>query len=368
MELLRNRLDSPPPEGFPEVDPGSVPHLLGFLRLSERYHGDMHWSYPGATALRLLSDGVSGTSRYEVIVPVISAALLPTHPLQSRVFALKIFQRCGTEWFSPKFDSFSTVDRVTLLKAVGDPFDFLPATPSDAERFGYEPMTAAVLLIKLLATDLWRDHLQYTNFSTCESITSTEQGRELALTCIRELEEFLNSPTDVIAVTRRLKGLGCWNTAETILLWAWTTDTIDPAIHDDWRLIGKETLEFYRVHGMWRLHILALYIKNNISWPWSRWGFYGVSSCRVRGVRWPVRVMDGLGEDWERTGRVSVACRLRGLYQLFGCDSTTWGEMLRGGCDADVAQPPGSRFKIGGGSVTDGHVRVKFPDFVCDYP
>ena len=367
VELMGNRRGSAVPE---DLVPESVPRLLNFLLLSEGFYSTTYPPYAGAIALRVLSSrSPSGTTLpsratyNSLVVPVLTTTLLPTHTLQSRVFALNLFQRCGAEWFLPELESFSTADRVRLLEAVGDPFTFPPATSADAGRLGYEPMAAAVLLVKFLSSDLWRGHARYSNFSTCESVVSTVQGRELALTCIGELMVFLGSPQDVITVIRRLKELGCWNIAEVVLLWAWDTGTMHPADHDGWRLIGEETLEFYRVRGIGRLSTLALYIKNN-SGAWSNWqpsGRHRVTRCRVVGVRRDVRV-------WDRMGLIAMTCQLRRLYQLFGCDPATWGRMLEAYGDPDVVPSSGSRLGMDCEPVTGGPVRVEPLDFACDYP
>lgn len=368
VELLGNRLGSAVPE---DLVPESVPRLLNFLLLSERFYSTTYPPYAGAIAIRVLSSrspsGITLPSRAtynSTVVPVLTTTLLPTHTLQSRVFALKLFQRCGAEWFLPELESFSTTDRVRLLEAVGDPFTFPLVISADAARLGYEPMAAAVLLIKMLSSDLWRDHARYSNFSTCESVVSTVQGRGLALTCIGKLMVFLGSPQDVITVIRRLKALGCWNTAEVVLLWAWITGAVNPADHNGWRLIGEETLEFYRVRGIWRLTTLALYIKKNTSGAWSHRENYGwrrMSSCRVEGVRREVRV-------WDRMGLIAMTCQLRRLYQLFGCNPATWGGMLEAYGDQDVAPLSGSRFGRDDGPVAGGHVHVELLEFTCDYP
>lgn len=45
-------------------------------------------------------------------------------------------------------------------------------------------------------------------------------------------------------------------------LWTWVIGTVNPAEYCGWGMVWGETLEFYRVYGMWRLKIPALYIKN----------------------------------------------------------------------------------------------------------
>ena len=376
--LLGNRLNSAVPRG---LTPESIPRLLSFLQLSEKVHSTTYPPYPGAVALQLLSSrDASGTivpreDTYSPrILPVLITTLSPTHTLQSRIFALKIFQKCGAEWLLPELGSFSTADRARLLEAVGDPFAFPPATSTDAKRLDYEPMTTIVLLIRLLSSDLWRDHVRYSNFSTCESVASTKQGRELALAHIRKLLVSFRSPQDITMVIRRLRELGCQNTAEVVLLWTWITGIADPTDHCGWMSIGEETLTFYRSHGVRRLSTLAQYIKHITPgpWPYERLrGHHRVAPCQVEGVQRRVRVREGLGNnpaDWKRTGLIAMTCQLRRLYQLFGRDPITWEEMLRAGDSLDVVPLLGSGLKRDGRSDTGGLARIKVFDLACDYP
>jgi hypothetical protein len=47
-------------------------------------------------------------------------------------------------------------------------------------------------------------------------------------------------------------------------MWAWTTNVVDPMDHDGWRLVGNDTLCFYRAHGMGRLNALKRHIVNPV--------------------------------------------------------------------------------------------------------
>lgn len=376
--LLGNRLGSAVPRGLASE---SIPRLLSFLQLSEKFHSTTYPPYPGAVALKLLScRDASGTivpseDTYSPgVLPVLITTLLPTHPLQSRIFALKIFQKCGAEWLLPELGSSSAADRTKLLRAVGDPFVFSPATSADAERLDYKPMTTIVLLIKFLSSDLWRDHLRYSNFSTCEAAVSTERGRELALACIRKLLVSFRSPQDITAVIRRLRELGCQNTAEVVLLWTWITGIVDPTDHCGWASIGEETLKFYNSHGVRRLCTLAQYIKDTTLGPrpYERLrGHNKVASCQVEGVQRRVLVREGFGNhlaDLERTGLMAMTCQLRRLYRLFGCDPITWEEMLGARGSSDVASLSRSGLKGDGGSDTGALAHVEGLDSGCDYP
>lgn len=236
-------------------------------------------------------------------------------------------------------------------------------------------MSTIVLLIKFLSSDLWRDHVRYSNFSTCEAIVSTKRGRDLALACIRKLLVSFRSPQDITTVIRRLRELGCQNTAEVVLLWTWITGIVDPTDHCGWVSIGEETLKFYHSHGARRLYTLAQYIKDTTLGPrpYERLrGHHRVALCQVEDVRGRVRVREGLGNhlvDFERTGLIAMTCQLRRLYRLFGCaDPMAWEEMLRARGGSDVAPPSGSSLKRDGGPDTGGLAPVEVLDLVCDYP
>ena len=93
-------------------------------------------------------------------------------------------------------------------------------------RPDYEPTDAAVLLIEFASSELWQNHLDSSNFTTCEEFLSTEGKRTV-------VEHMLKSPlppwlkplcraTTVVVAIRRLEELQCLNTAEVVIMWAWT--------------------------------------------------------------------------------------------------------------------------------------------------
>jgi hypothetical protein len=270
-------------------------------------------------------------------------------------------------------EDFPDIDRAKLLEALGDPFHFSADLPSDAEQFPavqvvYEPMDTAILLIEFASSELWRDHLHPLNFSSCEEIVSTGGGRYLASNCMLHKEmylggEFLDTPTKLVTAIKRLEDLRCWNTAEIVILYAWTSGVINPVDHDSWRLIGHETYEFYRIRGTVHLGTLVRGIKARYRDKETG----GRVLCRVEGVRRPVRLTMG-GEGGSRAigwrDHIHRACQLKRLYQFLGHNPTTWEEVV---ATARVSDDTlfGSESK--GGSVTI--TPTQFLDFTCsDYP
>ena len=223
------------------VEPGSVPLLLGFLSLSEKFYATDFPPYPAFTALRILSNSPGHSDFGPIILPVFALTLLPTHPLQSRILALKVFVIFSPGWFSPKMEAVPHNDLSQLLRAVGDPFQFTPDLPpqddAPVDTVKYEPMMAAIILIEFASLDLWKKYLRHSNFTSCEGITSTEEGKRTTLRCILDAAtdswlEFLRTPAKIIAAIRHLEELQCLNTAEVVIMWAWTVGVVDAVDHD----------------------------------------------------------------------------------------------------------------------------------------
>jgi len=155
------------------------------------------------------------------------------------------------------------------------------------------------LLIEFAGSDSCRDHLRPSNFISCEEFASTEQGRGLAFRGMLEWgsnsrTEPLDSTTKLVSALGRLEELECWNTAEVVLLWAWTDGFVDATEDDAWKLIGNETLKFYHICGMERLggllrHIAGRLVEQPLFAALFRTG-RPRTSCRIRGVRPPVRI------------------------------------------------------------------------------
>ena len=271
MRLLGKEIDSHPPEYFP---PEWVPPLLDFLLLSEKFYTEQSALDAGLAALRILSrhqvDAVFGPQ----LLPILTSTLLQIHPLRSRGLALKVFHRFASRWLSPQMKTVSDENLSKLLRAVGDPFKYLDLSPQYGQPMNttdydplYKSLTVAVILIDLASSDLWRDHLNRSNFDSCENVLSTEGGRRAALNCMiykatHTRPAFLCTPANIIAAIRRLEELRCSKTAEVVILWAWTSGAIDAADHDGWKLIGDDTLRFYRTHGMERLTTLKRHIDD----------------------------------------------------------------------------------------------------------
>jgi len=315
--------------------------LLDFLSLSEKL-----CSAEGLTALRILSTGRRHANSGARIIPVLTSILLPTHLLQSRVFALKIFCGFAPAWFSSQMENILRRDLGGFLQAVGDPFQFPDHSIPDGQSVGmanYKPMEAAVILIEFTSSDLWRNYLHRSNFSSCEETLSTEEGKRTALshmfdTAIHSWSEFLCTPAKVIAAIKRLEDLQCPNITETVLLWAWTVDVMDVGDHGAWGLIE---LDFYRTHGMWRLSTLSRHITRTTT-EILHLNFllthYGGEPCRVGSVRQSLLFGEVL-PFWEGMQRpeglrhptalrVAQVCQLRRLYLLFGYDPVTWKDAV----------------------------------------
>jgi len=353
------------------VQPAWVPPLLGFLSLDAKFYTLGTSPSPGFVTFHILSASLGSADFGATILPILLPALLPTHPLQSRSMALKVFYVFMSGWFSPQLETIPHEDLSRLLQAVGNPFQFTlngePVVTTD-----YKPMKSAVVLIEFASSNLWRNHLRRSNFTSCEEILSTEEGRKAALddmliTANSTWPAFLHTPAKIIAAIRRLEELQCPNTAEVVIMWAWTIGVVNPEDGGAWKLVGDSTLEFYQTHGIGRLAAL----KRHITDMARRHGYAiflmqryeGVSPCRVGSVQRLKSVPFALSErrlpslrDWSDI-RISRACQLRRLYYLFGYDSTTWNEVVSVQADEEMSV-----------SLKRSVTPVPFMDWICDYP
>lgn len=264
-----------------------------------------------------------------------------------------------------------------LLQAVGDPFHFPPDSPQDQDRVSastanYEPMEAVVVLIEFASSELWQSHLHRLNFASYEDIVSTKEGRDSALremfsTASEELRGFLCTPTKIVTAIRRLEELGCLNTVQVVIAWAWVTGMADAMDRDGWKLVEGETLRFYQAHGIQYLAALKQHIIQNTDGRLKRDEIH-LFLARYKGP--PFRVgcsrRPSLLSSWNVQGRqfewgvdfvISQACQLRRLRQLFWYHATTW-EVV------EVGEVRGKRGVLLGHSVTP----VPFVDWECDYP
>jgi len=242
-----------------------IPILVNFLSLCEKFYATESPPYPGFIVLRILSTSFTSSLHDTPIIPVLTSTLLPTHPLQSRSLALTVFHKFMFmyEW-SSEIDRVLTKDLDKLLQVVGDPFQPIPEG-QPADKADYESMMVTVVLIEFASSDLWRDHLHPSNFTSCERTTSTENGRRGILKCMFDAatssrSDLLCTPARMIAAVGRLEELGCLNTAEVVLMWAWTAGVVDPMDRDPWKLIWRDTLRFYQTHGIGRLAALSRHI------------------------------------------------------------------------------------------------------------
>ena len=219
-------------------------------------------------------------------------------------------------------------DRLELLNSLGDPFHPSADLASDTEhlptvQIEREPTDTAILLIGFASSDLWGGHLRNSHFSSCE-IFSTGWGKRLAIDCMSFKQtyfvgEFLDTPMKLIAAIKCLRDLQCWNTAEVVILYAWTSGALDPVDHDAWRLIGHGMGEFYRARGMTPSNTLLQEMK--LRNQEMRGGV--VRRVEVNGVQRPVRLATD-GGLWDS---IHPACQLKRFYQLLGHGPVTWMEI-----------------------------------------
>jgi len=270
VQLLGKEIDNHPPKYFLQ---SWISSLLDFLSLSEKFYTGIDPPHTGFTAFRILLsrrvDTDFGPADFgATLVPVLASTLLPTHPLQSRSLALKALYRFMSCWFSKQMETVSNQNLNKLLQAAGDPFEF-PDLPLEYGRPGnatdYKPMMTAIILLEFASSDLWRNHLGLSNFVSFEELMSTNEGRTAALKCMLDATThtwptFLRTPAKITAAIRRLEELQCLNTAEVVILWAWTTGVVDIADRNAWKLIERDTLEFYQTHGIERLAALKRHI------------------------------------------------------------------------------------------------------------
>jgi len=371
------------PEDILHVRRAWIPPLLDFLSLSEKFYTIESPPYPGFMALYILSNSRVSADFGATILPILSSTLLPTHPLKSRGLALKAFHRLMSGWFSSQIESVSYNDLDKLLQAVGNPFQPTPDPPRQdwvsMGRLYHEPMNSVVVLIEFASSDLWRNHLRRSNFTSCEEVLSTEEGRRTALDCMFSTASytwlaFLHTPAKIITAIRRLEELQCLSTAEVVVMWAWTTGVITAADHDGWRLIENDTLRFYRTHGIGRLTALKQHITDatvEYEHLWFLTTHYKGSPCRMGSVKQPVPFTRSWNEpsptDWTDL-RVSRACQLKRLYHLFGYDPATWEEVAIEG--AIVVEAVVSEEVDGEMDVSPGCPVTPVPsmDWACDYP
>ena len=365
------------PIPFSHVLPAWIPSILGFLSLCEEFNTIITPSSPEFIALHILSTNRGSADFGPMILPLLTSTLLPTHPLRARSLALKTFFRFMTGWFSPQMENVASKHLDKLLRAVGDPFQFTDLPPQDGKPMGlvdYEPMMATAVLIEFASSDLWRNHLRRSNFTSCEEIVSTGKGKRTALGSIFDvardfLPKFLCTTAKISTAIRCLEELQCLNMAEVVIMWAWTTGAVNLVDRDDWRLIGRETLQFYQTCGMRRLTALKQHIT---AWPEENRHKvfltvrYWTSQCRSGSPTWPdpttLRPWPKSMDCYLADLFIAQVCQLRRLYHLFGCDPTTWEEAVT------VEEVDEGMGVSSGRSVTPDSFIGPVVDWACDYP
>lgn len=347
---------------------GWISPLLGFLSLCEEFGPS-----EGSIALRILSYSPPGSDSGAMILPVLTPILLPTHPLRSRGLALSLFRGFMSEWFSSQIGNVLHRDLDKFLQAVGDPFQ-PPHTPlrklQPADTNDYEPMLITTVLIEFASSDSWRNHLRHSNFTSCEGILSTEEGRRTALismfdTATHSWPEFLCTPAKIIAAIQRLEELQCLKTGEAVILWAWTVGVVNATDRDSWGVIERGTLNFYRTHGIRRLTALSRHITDTtmeIMHMKFLLVHYQGQPCRVGSVQQLVpfeRAVQWLSSQHFEDLRVAQVSQLRRLYHLFGYDPTTWKEAV------GVEEADDAKMDVQSGPSVS---RIRLTDWACDYP
>ena len=342
-----------------DMEPTWIPSLLGFLSLGG--NSDTTWS-SGFIALRILATSRGSADFGPMLLPVLCSTLLLTNRPHVRRLALNVFLGFMPGWFSPKMESVPSEDLNKFVQAVGDPFEFPNLPLQDGKPVhlpDYDPTRAMAFLVEFASLDLWRNHLCRSNFTSFEEILSTWDGKKTALgriwkTAVFSWPGFLRTAAKITMAIGRLEELQCLNTAEIVIMWAWTVGVVNPADRDGWQLIGRDTLRFYQNHGMERLTDLKRHVAGEYM-PLLEG--YGMRSGVDIFIKLPALELQPNVKSRRLTYvRLSRACLLRSLYQLFGCDPTTKPVAVEEG-DGGMEVSPGRSVPI-----------ASFMDWACDYP
>jgi len=342
------------------------PHLLGLLN---SFPGFVIERSPKFIALRILAASrVRSADFGPMLLPVLHSTLpprvpipystrFPTDYLHARRLALNVFREFAPGWFSPKMENIPGKDLNKLVQAVGDPFQFPNLPKPDGEpgpSVHYDPMMVMTVLIEFASSDLWRNHLRRSNFTSFEEMVSTEDGKRTALGTVWFLPELIYTAAGIAAAIKRLEELQCLNTVEVVIMRAWAVGAVDPADHDGWHLIERSTLQFYQNHGVGRLATLKRRVTDeNVPLSLQQSMRSGLDTF----VELPALKLQPEESRGLTHVRLSQACQLRRLYQLFGYDPTTWEEAVAVGAGGKVG-------------VSSGHSVALAPlmDWACDYP
>ena len=343
------------------IQPTWISSLLGLLSLREKFDRQGKHSL---AALRILAISPPSTDFGTMVLPILVSPLLPTHPLQPRRIALQVFDTFAPGWFSSQMKSVPSKDLNKLVQAVGDPFQSPDFPLKDGKPVDLNPTMITTVLIGFASSDLWRNHLRRSNFTSFEEIVSTWDGKKAALKCMAHCKppESLFTATGIVMAIRRFEELQCQNTAEVVIIWAWIIDVVDPVDRDSWDSIGRSTLRFCETRRVERLVGLKRYIIDR-----TMESVY--IDLLILGFCRDSKVKDFVGlpvlrpqlDFWTRFDtflHLSQACQLRRLYQLFGCDPTTWEDTVAA---SEVDEKS---------DVSLGHsvALSPFMDWACDYP
>jgi len=171
----------------------------------------------------------------------------------------------------------------------------------------------------------------------------------------------LHTPVEIVAAIRRLEELQCPNTAEVVILWAWTVGVVNVADQNAWGSVECETLNFYQTHGVRRINTLSQHIIS----PRVNLRFLFMDSHHplswVGSVQQPVPYKETIhGHQDQGFGNLCVAqtCQLRRLYHLFGYDPTTWKEEVT----MEEVNEELAAFSV------QSLPPIWSTDWVCDYP
>jgi len=169
--------------------------------------------------------------------------------------------------------------------------------------------------------------LRRSNFTSFEEIVSTRDGKRTALRYMLNManKALLRTAANIATAIRRFEELQCSNTAEVVIMWAWTLGVVNPVDHDGWWLIGLDILRFYQIYGVERLTVLKRRIADKKMFLLEQHGESGVEIFFELPVLKPY---PDFTYKYLVYAHLSQACWLRRLYQLFGYDPTTWEEAV----------------------------------------
>jgi len=226
--------------------------------------------------------------------------------LYDHAVALKLFHGFVSGWLSSEMNDVLNKNLDKLPRAVGDPFQSTPdlclQDGKPGEATDDEPMMATVVLIELVSSDLWQNHLNHSNFASCEKVVFTREGKRTALRCMldtatRTWSQYLCTPARITAAIRRLEELQCLNIAEVVILWSWTVGVPDMGT----TMLGSRSDTIHSSHqtyGTGRLpatpkqHTLDIDKKMEIKHMMFLLRHYRGPPCRVGSTRSPVPIAE----------------------------------------------------------------------------